>query len=69
VYRITFDTTEYMQRCKAAHPAFFPDKPFYPSVSVHFQILPSQVGCAAALVGGMYGVPRLGRTAYWASFE
>ena len=43
VYRVTFDTNEYMQRCKAAHPTFFPDKPFYPSVSVNFQILPHQV--------------------------
>ena len=37
-YRITFDTTEYMQRCKATHPTFFAGRPFYPSVSVDFEI-------------------------------
>uniref|UniRef100_A0A1D1ZY42 Uncharacterized protein n=1 Tax=Auxenochlorella protothecoides TaxID=3075 RepID=A0A1D1ZY42_AUXPR len=43
VYRITFDTSEYMRRCRAEHPAFFPAKPFYPRVSVFFEILESQV--------------------------
>ena len=42
-YRITFDTAEYMSRCKALHPTFFPEKPFYPSASVQFQITPEQV--------------------------
>lgn len=43
VYRISFDTAEYMSRCKAQHPTFFPDRPFYPAASVQFQILPEQV--------------------------
>lgn len=43
VYRISFDTAEYMARCRADHPDFFPERPFYPSVSVCFQVLPSQV--------------------------
>ena len=30
-YRITFDTSEYMARCREAHPGFFAPKPFYPS--------------------------------------
>lgn len=43
VYRISFDTAEYMARCRAAHPAFFPDQPFYPAAAVQFQITPEQV--------------------------
>ena len=31
-----------MQRCREAHPGFFAPAPFYPAVSVFFQILPSQ---------------------------
>eukprot|EP00887_Chlorella_sp_A99_P007198 scaffold2.g7198.t1 len=41
-YRITFDTTEYMARCKAAHPTFFADRPFYPAAAVFFDIQPHQ---------------------------
>lgn len=49
-YRITFDTDEYMARCRAAHPGFFADRPFYPSVSVHFEVAPEQasVTCGTA---------------------
>lgn len=43
IYRISFDTDEYMSRCKAQHPTFFADVPFYPAASVQFQITPEQV--------------------------
>ena len=49
VYRISFDTAEYMARCRAAHPAFFPDQPFYPAAAVQFQITPEQVRRGALL--------------------
>lgn len=43
LYRISFDTAEYMERCRAAHPDFFPARPFYPRASVVFEIQPHQV--------------------------
>jgi hydroxyisourate hydrolase len=43
MYKITFDTEEYMRRCRQLHPTFFIGLPFYPKVSVHFRILPDQV--------------------------
>ena len=42
VYKISFDTEEYMEKCRQLHPQFF-DKPnFYPYVSVQFYIAPEQ---------------------------
>lgn len=41
-YCMDFDTSSYMARCHAEHPAFFPPAPFYPRVHVHFQIAPGQ---------------------------
>jgi hydroxyisourate hydrolase len=43
IYRISFDTAEYMSRCKAQHPTFFAEVPFYPAASVQFQISDEQV--------------------------
>jgi 5-hydroxyisourate hydrolase/2-oxo-4-hydroxy-4-carboxy-5-ureidoimidazoline decarboxylase len=40
--RITFEMEPYMRRCREAHPVFFAPAPFYPCVSVFFQILPGQ---------------------------
>lgn len=52
-YRISFDTDEYMERCRAAHPGFFASRPFYPAVDVHFEITPQQVrGGGGCMQGG-----------------
>ena len=56
-YRITFDTSEYMQRCREAHPGFFAPRPFYPSAAVEFEIQPHQVGAAGG-GGGLSFVPQ-----------
>ena len=53
VYRISFDTLEYMSRCKAQHPTFFPDRPFYPAASVQFQITQEQVSFPRAIISGI----------------
>ncbi len=42
-YRIEFNTTAYMSKCKALHPTFFADAPFYPRVEIYFQVAPHQV--------------------------
>ena len=42
VRRLVFDTATHMAKCKAAHPGFFPDVPFYPSAHITFQITPEQ---------------------------
>lgn len=42
-YRICFDTTAYMATCKAMHPTFFADVPFYPRAEIHFAVAPGQV--------------------------
>jgi hydroxyisourate hydrolase len=44
VYRMTFHVAPYMKRCKAAHPGFFADRPFYPLVTVYFEVGSEQVG-------------------------
>ena len=31
-----------MQMCKSTHPAFYAEKPFYPAVTVQFEITPEQ---------------------------
>lgn len=33
-----FDTATYLKICKQRHPAFFSDVPFYPEVSIDFEI-------------------------------
>lgn len=40
--RITFQLTEYIQRQRLKHGAFFAEQPFYPEASVTFQITPQQ---------------------------
>lgn len=42
IYKVTFETEEYMRACKSLHPAFYAEKPFYPAAAVQFEILPSQ---------------------------
>lgn len=42
-YRITFNTTAYMAKCKAMHPTFFADVPFYPRAEIYFEVAPNQV--------------------------
>lgn len=42
-WRIQFDTSSYMARCKTMHPSAFPDVPFYPTAVVYFSISPAQV--------------------------
>ena len=42
VYRISWDTAEYMARCRAVNPGFFAERPFFPSVSVEFEVSPHQ---------------------------
>ncbi|KAG2454315.1 hypothetical protein HYH02_001343 [Chlamydomonas schloesseri] len=37
-YRMFFDTAAYLGACKAAHPAFYSEVPFYPEVVVEFII-------------------------------
>lgn len=43
-YRVVFDTTTYMARCKTMHPTVFSDVPFYPKAVVYFTIAPWQAG-------------------------
>jgi 5-hydroxyisourate hydrolase/2-oxo-4-hydroxy-4-carboxy-5-ureidoimidazoline decarboxylase len=33
-----FDTATYLRACKQRHPAFYADVPFYPEVTVEFEI-------------------------------
>ncbi len=40
--RITFDTSSYMAFCRKRFPDFFPAVPFYPKVSVFFEITEAQ---------------------------
>lgn len=40
--RITFQLTEYLQRQRSKHGAFFAEQAFYPEASVTFQITPQQ---------------------------
>lgn len=42
-YRICFDTTAYMATCRALHPTFFADTPFYPRAEINFSVAPDQV--------------------------
>lgn len=37
-YRMYFNTGAYLAACKAAHPSYYADVPFYPEVTVDFQI-------------------------------
>lgn len=37
-YRLCFETSKHMQRCKADHPNFFPESPFFPSAQIAFEI-------------------------------
>ncbi len=41
-YRMFFDTAAYLAACKAAHPAFYDNVPFYPEVVVEFNITPDK---------------------------
>ena len=43
-YRVAFGTEAYMAGCRASHPGVWPPQPFYPTVSVVFQVAPGQVG-------------------------
>lgn len=40
--RIIFDTAGYMAECKTRFPDFFPAVPFYPQVTVFFEITEAQ---------------------------
>lgn len=37
-----FGTAAYLARCRAQHPAYYADVPFYPEVDVGFEIAPGQ---------------------------
>lgn len=37
-----FDTATYLAACKASHPGFYSDVPFYPEVCIDFEITPDQ---------------------------
>ncbi|KAL6754516.1 hypothetical protein V8C86DRAFT_2699960 [Haematococcus lacustris] len=41
-YRMLFHTGSYLMACKAAHPSFYSNVPFYPEVSVDFEIDPEK---------------------------
>jgi 5-hydroxyisourate hydrolase len=41
-YRMRFDTATYLAACKASHPGFYSDVPFYPEVCIDFEITPDQ---------------------------
>lgn len=42
-YRVVFATDEYMAGCRQQHPGIWPAQPFYPTVSVVFNVAPDQV--------------------------
>jgi hypothetical protein len=42
-YRVVFATEEYMAVCRQQHPGIWPEQPFYPTVSVVFNVMPDQV--------------------------
>lgn len=42
-YRVVFATEAYMARCRNEHPDIWPALPFYPTVSVVFNVTPEQV--------------------------
>ncbi|GAX73777.1 hypothetical protein CEUSTIGMA_g1228.t1 [Chlamydomonas eustigma] len=41
-YRMFFDTSTYFNACKLKHPNFFSDIPFYPEVTIDFDIAPEK---------------------------
>lgn len=40
---MVFATEEYMASCRSEHPGIWPAQPFYPTVSVVFNVAPDQV--------------------------
>lgn len=42
-YQVCFDTAAYLQQCHTAQPSCFAKFPFYPSVTVEFEITPAMV--------------------------
>ena len=42
VYCLTFNMTEYHERCRNEHPTFFKDSPFFPVARIYFTIREDQ---------------------------
>lgn len=41
-YRMFFDTGAYLSACRVQHPNFYADVPFYPEVTIDFEISPDK---------------------------